>query len=137
MGVVDSVMSKDAVGHPAEWAVRPICGPPLATARGVVYPARGRRTESGGKRDVSVEGRDRGARAHGDRSGDRGGDRGSALVEAAIILPVVALMIFGIVEIGFLFRSATIVSTSSRSGARLAAAQYGSASGTTAQNTVM
>jgi hypothetical protein len=65
------------------------------------------------------------------------GDRGSALVEAAIVLPVVVLMIFGIVEIGFLFRSATIVSTSSRGGARLAAAQYGSATTTSAQNTVM
>ena len=54
-----------------------------------------------------------------------------------MILPVLVLMVFGIVEIGFLFRSATIVSTSSRSGARLAAAQYGSAGTTTAQNTVM
>ena len=44
---------------------------------------------------------------------------------------------FGIVEIGFLFRSATIVSTSSRNGARLASAQYGSAKTPAAQNTVM
>jgi Flp pilus assembly protein TadG len=65
------------------------------------------------------------------------GDRGSALVEAALILPVVALMVFGIVEIGFLFRSATIVSTSTRNGARLASAQYGGASGSTAQANVM
>jgi Flp pilus assembly protein TadG len=65
------------------------------------------------------------------------GDRGSALVEAAIVLPVVVLMIFGIVEIGFLFRSATVVSASSRSGVRLAAAQYGAASTTTSQDTVM
>ena len=53
------------------------------------------------------------------------------------MLPIVVLMIFGIVEIGFLFRSATIVSTSSRSGARLAAAQYGAASTSAAQNNVM
>ncbi|HEY2812922.1 MAG TPA: TadE family protein [Acidimicrobiales bacterium] len=65
------------------------------------------------------------------------GDRGAAIVEAAIILPVVVLLVFGIVEIGFLFRSATIVSTSTRSGARLASAQYGSAPDTTTQNTVM
>jgi Flp pilus assembly protein TadG len=65
------------------------------------------------------------------------GDDGSALVEAAIVLPIVVLMIFGIVEIGFLFRSATIVSTSSRSGARLAAAQYGGASTVASQDNVM
>ena len=55
------------------------------------------------------------------------GDEGAALIEAAIILPFLALMVFGIVELGFLFRSATVVNTSTRSGARLAASQYGSA----------
>ncbi|MEY2432778.1 MAG: TadE-like protein [Acidimicrobiaceae bacterium] len=55
------------------------------------------------------------------------GDRGSALVEAAIILPFLVLMVFGIVELGFLFRSASVVNSSTRSGARLAAAQYASA----------
>lgn len=62
------------------------------------------------------------------RSGRRlRGDHGSALVESAIILPVLAVMIFGIVELGFLYRSAAIVNSSSRSGARLAAAQYSGA----------
>ena len=65
------------------------------------------------------------------------GDHGSALVEAAIVLPIIALLMFGIVEIGFLFRSATVVSTSSRNGARLASAQYGSAKTAAPQNTVM
>jgi Flp pilus assembly protein TadG len=55
------------------------------------------------------------------------GDHGSALVESAIVLPFLALMVFGIVELGFLFRSATIVNNSTRSGARLVASQYGSA----------
>lgn len=53
------------------------------------------------------------------------------------MLPVVVLLIFGIVEIGFLFRSATIVSTSSRNGARLASAQYGSQKTLANQNSLM
>ena len=53
------------------------------------------------------------------------------------MLPVVVLLIFGIVEIGFLFRSATIVSTSSRNGARLASAQYGSQKTVANQNSLM
>ena len=65
------------------------------------------------------------------------GDRGAALVEAAIILPFLAIMVFGIVELGFLFRSATVVSSSSRSGARLAAAQYAAAQTAPAQATVV
>ena len=65
------------------------------------------------------------------------GDRGAALVEAAIILPFLAIMVFGIVELGFLFRSATVVSSSSRSGARLAAAQYAGAQTAPAQATVV
>ncbi|HEV3225563.1 MAG TPA: TadE/TadG family type IV pilus assembly protein [Acidimicrobiales bacterium] len=55
------------------------------------------------------------------------GDRGSALVEAAIALPFLVIMVFGIVELGFLFRSASVVTSSTRSGVRLMAAQYGSA----------
>ena len=52
------------------------------------------------------------------------GDRGTALIESAIVLPFLALMVFGIVEIGFLYRSASVVNAASRSGARLAAAQF-------------
>jgi hypothetical protein len=55
------------------------------------------------------------------------GDRGAALVESAIVLPFLVLMVFGIVELGFLFRSASVVTSSTRSGARLMSAQYGSA----------
>jgi hypothetical protein len=65
------------------------------------------------------------------------GDRGSALLEAAIVLPFLALMVFGIVELGFLFRSATVVNNSTRSGARLVASQYGSATTTATQVNVM
>ncbi|MEY2403277.1 MAG: hypothetical protein QOD38_828 [Acidimicrobiaceae bacterium] len=65
------------------------------------------------------------------------GDRGAALVEAAIILPFLALLVFGIVELGFLFRSATIVSSSTRAGARLAAAQYAGAKTAADRTTVL
>ena len=65
------------------------------------------------------------------------GDHGSALVESAIILPFLAIMIFGIVELGFLYRSASIVNSSSRSGARLAAAQYSGAQTSATQNIVV
>jgi TadE-like protein len=57
------------------------------------------------------------------------GDGGAALLESAIILPFLVLMVFGIVEIGFLLRTAAVVNTSTRSGARLVASQYGSANG--------
>lgn len=76
----------------------------------------------------------RGQRLRSDRGA---GDRGSALLESAIILPFLALMVFGIVELGFLFRSATIVNTSTRSGARLVASQYGSATTLADQLSVM
>jgi hypothetical protein len=65
------------------------------------------------------------------------GDHGSALVESAIALPFLVLMVFGIVEVGFLFRSASVANTSSRNGVRLAAAQYGSAKDAAAQLNVV
>jgi len=55
------------------------------------------------------------------------GDEGTALIESAIILPFLVVLVFGIVELGFLFRSAAVTNTATRSGARLAASQYGSA----------
>jgi Flp pilus assembly protein TadG len=58
-------------------------------------------------------------------------------VESAIALPFLVLMVFGIVEVGFLFRSASVANTSSRNGVRLAAAQYGSAKDAAAQLNVL
>ena len=48
-------------------------------------------------------------------------------MESAIVLPFLAVMVFGIVELGFLYRSAAVVNSATRSGARLAAAQYAGA----------
>jgi hypothetical protein len=53
------------------------------------------------------------------------GERGTALVEAAFVLPVVIIVALGIIELGLLFRSASVTTASSRSGARLASASYG------------
>ena len=55
------------------------------------------------------------------------GDRGTALIESAFIFPVVIIILFGIVEVGYLYRTASLVTGSTRAGARIASAQYGSA----------
>lgn len=50
------------------------------------------------------------------------GDRGAALVEAALITPVFALLLFGILEFGLTFRDYLTVANASRDGARAASA---------------
>ena len=54
-------------------------------------------------------------------------------MEAALVLPLVIVLVMGIIEFGFAFGSKTTASGASRSGVRLAAAAYataGTASGT-------
>jgi Flp pilus assembly protein TadG len=51
--------------------------------------------------------------------------RGVALVEAAIVTPLLLLLVFGIIEFGFLFKDSLTLANSSRAGARV-----GSAAGT-------
>ena len=46
------------------------------------------------------------------------GDRGATLVEAAVVTPVLLLIIFGIFEFGFFFRNYLAVSNGARDGAR-------------------
>lgn len=43
------------------------------------------------------------------------------------MFPVVIILVFGIVEVGYLYRSSSLMSGAARSGARIASAQYGSA----------
>lgn len=50
------------------------------------------------------------------------GDRGAALVEVALITPVFALLLFGIIEFGLTFRDYLTVANASRDGARAASA---------------
>lgn len=49
------------------------------------------------------------------------------MVEAALILPVIVLLVLGIMEFGLLFTSYSTTTASSRSGARLAATAYSQA----------
>jgi hypothetical protein len=50
-------------------------------------------------------------------------ERGAALVEAAILLPVLLVLIFGAIEYGFLFKDASTVAGAVRSGARIASTE--------------
>ncbi len=49
------------------------------------------------------------------------GDRGSTLIEAAIVLPIILLVVLGTVEIGLAFKDFLTVGAMSRDGARIAA----------------
>jgi Flp pilus assembly protein TadG len=50
-------------------------------------------------------------------------DGGQALVETAIVLPVVVLMLFGILDAGRIFYTWNVVTNSAREGARVGAVQ--------------
>lgn len=52
-------------------------------------------------------------------------ETGAALVEAAIILPVLMVFLLGIIEFGLVYATGATATGSSRSGARLAAASFG------------
>jgi Flp pilus assembly protein TadG len=49
------------------------------------------------------------------------GERGASLVEFALVLPVLAVLIFGIIDFGFAFNSYIELRSGSREGARMAA----------------
>ena len=55
-------------------------------------------------------------------SGARRGERGAALVEAAIVTPLLLMLVFGIIEFGFAFKDTLTLANGSRSGARVASA---------------
>jgi Flp pilus assembly protein TadG len=52
--------------------------------------------------------------------GTRDSERGSALVEFAIVLPLVLVLIAGVVDFGFLFQRYEVITNAAREGARLA-----------------
>lgn len=56
------------------------------------------------------------------RARRRAGDRGAVAVEAALITPLLILLLFGIIEFGFVFKNYLAVSSSARSGVRIASA---------------
>ncbi|HEX3998015.1 MAG TPA: TadE/TadG family type IV pilus assembly protein [Pirellulales bacterium] len=55
------------------------------------------------------------------RAGDR---RGTAVVEAAVILPILLTMMFGVWEVGRMIEVSQILDNAAREGARLAAGGY-------------
>jgi Flp pilus assembly protein TadG len=62
---------------------------------------------------------------HGVRNRPRAsmfGERGAAAVEAALVTPVVFALLFGIIEMGFLFKDYLAVAGSVRAGVRIASA---------------
>ena len=57
------------------------------------------------------------------RRATTGGEQGAVLVEAAMVLPVLLLLLFGILEWGMAFKNALTVSSATRSGARAGVAR--------------
>ena len=57
------------------------------------------------------------------RSRARRSERGAALVEAAILMPVVLLIVFGALEFSSMYRDASQVSSAARAGGRIASAE--------------
>lgn len=55
-------------------------------------------------------------------------ERGSALVEFAMVMPLLLMLVFGIMESGWLFAQLTETRNAAREGARLAVVDFGSAS---------
>jgi Flp pilus assembly protein TadG len=57
------------------------------------------------------------------------GERGAALVETALLLPLLVLLVFGIIEASWAFSQQNDVRFGSREGARLAAQNFGDVQG--------
>jgi Flp pilus assembly protein TadG len=53
------------------------------------------------------------------------GERGAALVEFALVLPLLAALIFGVIEFGSMYNSLLEVRSAAREGARMAAVDNG------------
>lgn len=56
-------------------------------------------------------------------------ERGAVAIEAALIMPLLALLIFGIIEISFLVRDYVAVSSATRAAGRMASANAGAGPG--------
>ena len=63
-------------------------------------------------------------------------ERGAALVEFSFIAPVLILLVFGIVDFGWAFAQHQDVRHGAREGARLAAVNYGTATGAAQTNQI-
>lgn len=56
-------------------------------------------------------------------SGERFGERGAALVETAILIPIVILITFGMIEFSSAYQSSSVATAAARSAARVASAE--------------
>ena len=72
------------------------------------------------RRDQAVSGRRAGRLTRS--GGPRHCERGVALVEAAIVTPLLLMLVFGIIEFGFAFKDTLTLANGSRSGARVGSA---------------
>lgn len=66
----------------------------------------------------------------------RGGQQGAVLVEAALVFPVLMLIVIGVMEFGLLYTSHSTNTASTRSGARLAATEYSQAGTSSTQQQI-
>lgn len=64
------------------------------------------------------------------RRSRRRSERGAVAVEAALITPVLVILVFGIIEFAFVLRDYSVVSSDVRSGARIASTGAGLGPGT-------
>lgn len=60
--------------------------------------------------------------ARGEASAPR--ERGAVLVEAAFVLPILVIFVFGIIEWGMVFNNVSVAGSATRSGARLTSHAY-------------
>jgi hypothetical protein len=59
----------------------------------------------------------------------RGGERGAVALEAALVTPILLIVVLGIVELGFLMRDHNVVVSNTRVGARIASTGAGAGPG--------
>lgn len=81
---------------------------------------------TGGNEKSGSSGCPRAPAAVSSRASRRRREGGASLIEAAIVAPVILFIVLAMVEIAFTFRSASITTSASRAGARVAASTYGS-----------
>ena len=70
------------------------------------------------------------------RKRNRGEEKGSALIEAALILPVLLLLFMGIVEFGRMLMIQQVITNAAREGARVGATQLSNSVALTSARTV-
>ncbi|MET1059025.1 MAG: TadE/TadG family type IV pilus assembly protein [Nocardioides sp.] len=58
----------------------------------------------------------------GSRTARKGDQRGAVAVEAALVLPILVLILFGIIEYSLVFRDSLSITSATRQGARVASA---------------